>query len=266
MTCLPVTGFLPAVRQRGRHHREVVRVHGDGALAGVDVGGDGGVVVEPPVGVHELARWPGCAGWWPPPTCRPPRRRSSFRPAKASWMAEDARPLLLAGLALDEAGGGDGAGVHEGVHLLPLICSMATMELKTCPVASTPILSRTAVAPAVSSTLASVKTLEIDWMENGRVDVPLLEGLAVDGDERDAEELRVDLGERRDVVGVLALVEGPVLLPGGVDGRGVGVRAGAATTTVGSAVVESNATVRAASTGFRDMVPPPPSGGTTSPR
>jgi hypothetical protein len=43
---------------------------------------------------------------------------------------------------------------------------MATMELKTWPVASTPILRRTACGPAVSSTLASASTLEMDWMEN----------------------------------------------------------------------------------------------------
>ena len=56
-------------------------------------------------------------------------------------------------------------GFTKGFSSFPLCCSMATMELKACPVASTPIFSRTASAPAVSSTLASVKTLEMDWME-----------------------------------------------------------------------------------------------------
>ena len=96
---------------------------------------------------------------------------------------------------------------------------MATMELKTWPVASTPIFSSAASAPAVWITLASVNTLEIDWMENGAVHVPFLHHLAVHGDEGDAEEPGIDLGERGDVVRVLALVEGQVLRVGGVDCR-----------------------------------------------
>ena len=43
--------------------------------------------------------------------------------------------------------------------------------------------------------------------------------LAVGGDQRDAEQIRVDLGERRNVVGVLAFLEVLVLVEGGVDDR-----------------------------------------------
>ena len=44
-------------------------------------------------------------------------------------------------------------------------CSMATIELKTRPVASTPMLFSIASGPCSSNTLAIVKTLEIDWIE-----------------------------------------------------------------------------------------------------
>ena len=56
-------------------------------------------------------------------------------------------------------------GMTKGFISFPLCCSMATIELKTWPVASTPILSRTAGAPDSCMTLARVKTFEIDWME-----------------------------------------------------------------------------------------------------
>ena len=56
-----------------------------------------------------------------------------------------------------------------------------------------------------------VKTLEIDWIEKSCVDVADGVDLAVDGDQRDAEEIRGHLGEGRDVVGVLALLEARVL-------------------------------------------------------
>jgi hypothetical protein len=46
----------------------------------------------------------------------------------------------------------------------PLSCSTATIELKTCPVASTPC-SWDRIGPCSSMTLAMVKTLEIDWIE-----------------------------------------------------------------------------------------------------
>ncbi len=90
----------------------------------------------------------------------------SFRPAKASWMdrirAHFSSPVfpstrLVVAMA---------PGFTKGFISFPRICSMATMELNTCPVASTPIFSSTASAPAVSITLARVNTLEIDWMEN----------------------------------------------------------------------------------------------------
>ncbi len=48
----------------------------------------------------------------------------------------------------------------------PLYCSMAVMELKTWPVASTPMLSSTSSSPDSWNTSAMVKTFEIDWIEN----------------------------------------------------------------------------------------------------
>ena len=44
-------------------------------------------------------------------------------------------------------------------------CSMAMMELKTWPVASTPMLFGIESTPDSSITSAIVKTLEIDWIE-----------------------------------------------------------------------------------------------------
>ena len=93
----------------------------------------------------------------------------------------------------------------------PLYCSTATIELNTWPVASTPIVFSICASPASCSTSARVKTLEIDWIENRAVDVADGVDVAVHGDQRDAEERRRYLGERRDVVGVLPLVERRVL-------------------------------------------------------
>ena len=96
-------------------------------------------------------------------------------------------------------------GFTSGFIWWPLYCSMATIELKTWPVASTPTPSRIACSPESSITRAMVKTLEIDWIENSDVGVADGVDLAVGGDERDPEQVRGHLRERRDVVGVLAL-------------------------------------------------------------
>ena len=56
----------------------------------------------------------------------------------------------------------------------PLYCSTATIELKTWPVASTPMLSRIACGPWSWITRAMVKTLEMDWIETSEVMSPTL--------------------------------------------------------------------------------------------
>ena len=103
------------------------------------------------------------------------------------------------------------------------------------PVASTPIVLRMASGPDSSMTFAMVKTLEIDWIETSDLMSPGGVDLAVGGHQGDAEDLRVDLGERRDVVGVVALLEVLVLGVGGVE-RGLDLgrrlrRAAGATTS-----------------------------------
>ena len=67
----------------------------------------------------------------------------------------------------------------------------------------------TASAPDSCMTCAIVKTFEIDWIETSVLTSPAGVDLAVDGDQRDAEEIRIDLRQRRDVVGVLAFLERP---------------------------------------------------------
>jgi hypothetical protein len=56
----------------------------------------------------------------------------------------------------------------------PLYCSTATIELNTCPVASTPMESSTAASPRVWRTSASVNTFEIDWMEKSFSTSPIV--------------------------------------------------------------------------------------------
>ena len=50
--------------------------------------------------------------------------------------------------------------------------SIATIELKRMPVASTPIVFSIASGPCSSMTLAIVKTLEIDWIETSDLTSP----------------------------------------------------------------------------------------------
>ena len=56
-------------------------------------------------------------------------------------------------------------------------------------------------------TRAIVNTFEIDWIDTSVFTSPAVIDLAVGGDDRDAEQVGIDLGERRDVVGVLALLQ-----------------------------------------------------------
>ena len=57
-------------------------------------------------------------------------------------------------------------GFTSGFIWWPLYCSTATIELNTCPVASTPTPSSSTCSPESCITRAIVKTLEIDWIEN----------------------------------------------------------------------------------------------------
>ena len=110
-------------------------------------------------------------------------------------------------------------GLTSGFISAPLYCSTATIELNAWPVASTPMLFAIASGPCSSMTSAIVKTLEIDWIETSDVDVARRVDAAVDRDERNAEDVRIDLGERRNVVGVLAFLEVLELGVGRVEGR-----------------------------------------------
>ena len=56
-------------------------------------------------------------------------------------------------------------GFTSGFIWWPLNCSMATIELKTCPVASTPTPFSIASSPLSSITRAIVMTFEMDWIE-----------------------------------------------------------------------------------------------------
>ncbi len=110
-------------------------------------------------------------------------------------------------------------GLTIGFISAPLYCSTATIELKTWPVASTPMLLARASTPDSSITSAIVNTFEIDWIDTSDLMIARRVDLAVRGDERDAEDVGVHLRQRRDVVGVLAFLQVLVLLVGGVDGR-----------------------------------------------
>ena len=66
-------------------------------------------------------------------------------------------------------------------------------------------------------TCAIVNTFEIDWIDTSVFTSPAVIDLAVGGDQRDAEQVRIDLGERGNVVGVLAFLQVLVLLVRRVD-------------------------------------------------
>jgi len=87
---------------------------------------------------------------------------SSWRPAKAlhapmisAQMAVASAPFTMLVVAMVP-------GFTNEFISCPLYCSTATIELNTCPVASTPMVSSTRCAPLYCRTLASVKTFEID--------------------------------------------------------------------------------------------------------
>ena len=97
--------------------------------------------------------------------------------------------------------------------------SMAMIELKRAPVASTPIRFSIDVEALLLDDLRHREDLRDRLDRDLGLDVAGGVDLAVGGHQRDAEQVRIDLGERRDVVGVLAFLEVLVLRVGGVDRR-----------------------------------------------
>ena len=87
------------------------------------------------------------------------------------------------------------------------------------PVASTPMVLRMCVGPCLLHHLRHGEDLGDRLDRYLRLDVAGGVDLAVLGHQGDAVDLRVDLGERRDVVGVGALLDVVVLRVGGVEGR-----------------------------------------------
>ena len=96
--------------------------------------------------------------------------------------------------------------------------SMAMIELNRAPVASTPMLLLDRLEPLLLDHLRHGEDLGDRLDRDLGLDVAGGVDLAVGRDERDAEQVGVDLGERRDVVGVLAFLERLELRVGGVDG------------------------------------------------
>ena len=84
---------------------------------------------------------------------------------------------------------------------------MAMIELNRAPVASTPIRFSIGFEPLLLDDLRHREDLGDRLNRDLGLDVAGREDLAVDGDQRNAEQIRIDLGERRNVVGVLALLE-----------------------------------------------------------
>ena len=95
--------------------------------------------------------------------------------------------------------------------------STAMIELNRAPVASTPIRFSTDVEPLLLNHLRHREDLRDRLDRDLRLHVAGGVDLAVGGDEGDAEQVRVDLGQRRDVVGVLAFLEVAELGVGRVD-------------------------------------------------
>ena len=96
--------------------------------------------------------------------------------------------------------------------------STAMIELNRAPVASTPIRFSIDVEPLLLDDLRHREDLRDRLDRDLGLDVAGGVDLAVGGDDRDAEQVRIDLGQRRDVVGVLAFLEASELREGGVDG------------------------------------------------
>ena len=88
-----------------------------------------------------------------------------------------------------------------------LTASTAMIELKRAPVASTPIRFSIDVEPLLLDDLRHREDLRDRLDRDLGLHVAGGVDLAVGGDQRDAEQIRIDLGQRRDVVGVLAFLE-----------------------------------------------------------
>ena len=85
--------------------------------------------------------------------------------------------------------------------------SIAMIELNRAPVASTPMRFSIDVEPLLLDDLRHREDLRDRLDRDLGLDVARRVDLAVGRDEGDAEQVRVDLGQRRNVVGVLAFLE-----------------------------------------------------------
>ena len=95
--------------------------------------------------------------------------------------------------------------------------STAMIELNRAPVASTPMRLRDRVESLLLDDLRGREDLRDGLDGDLGLEVARRVHLAVRGHDRDAEQLRIDLGEGRNVVGVLALLQVLVLRVGGID-------------------------------------------------
>ena len=73
------------------------------------------------------------------------------------------------------------------------------------------MLSTRACVPDSSMTFAIVNTFEIDWMDTSDFEIAGGVQLAVRRHDRDAVDVRIHFGQRRNVVGVGAFLERAVL-------------------------------------------------------
>ena len=92
------------------------------------------------------------------------------------------------------------------------------IELNRAPVASTPICFSMDVEPLLLDDLRHREDFRDRLDRYLGLDVASGVDLAVGGDDGDAEQVGIDLGQRGNVVGVLAFLEGPEFPVGGVDG------------------------------------------------
>ena len=136
------------VRQRGRHHREVVGGHLEGALAGVDVGGLVGVEVEAARSCRAAGRCRGCACWSRTRTRTPLSFMVRSRPANRGQAGADgshfsssrgARRRLVVAIA---------PALTSGFIVRAALSSTAISESNGKPVLLTPRRCRAASYPS----------------------------------------------------------------------------------------------------------------------
>ena len=214
---------IPAARgQRGRHGREILRVHADRTLTRVEVDRLLPVALDVAVGEHQradgLVALVG-VGLGLVDVLQHGQLSSGSGVVEAA----DLLPHRVRCRSRHHAGRRDRARIHQRVHLRrsrsgdrpdafnrdnrvePRPCGIDADAL--CDRARALLLDDLGHREDLGDGLDRHLALHVA----GGVD------LAVGGDQGDAEQVRIDLGERRNVVGVLAFVERPELRVGGVD-------------------------------------------------